>query len=88
MYQAVLFWSGFLMISELLLGGEVSRIVVIGAVGGCVAFALRSERQLVWRASVVLCIAGLCVQSPLSVMVAVVMAGVWLRRRRVAPLNG
>jgi hypothetical protein len=80
MYQAVLFWSGFLMLSELLLGGEVSRIVMIGAVGGCVAFALRSERQLVWRASVVLCIAGLCVQSPLSIIVAISMGAIYLRR--------
>ena len=83
MYQAVLFWSGFLMVSELLLGGgEAGTLVLIGAVGGCLMCALRSDARLVLRASLVLCAAGLCVQSPLSVLVAIVMAGIYLRRTR------
>ena len=80
MYQAVLFWSGFLMVSELLLGGDVSIVVLIGAVGGCLFFALRSDARFVLRASLVLCAAGLCVQSPMSVLVAVAMAGIYLKR--------
>jgi hypothetical protein len=80
MYQAVLFWSGFLMISELLMGGDVSVVVLIGAVGGCVAFAVRSDVRRVRQASAVLCLAGICVQSPLSVVVAVAMAGIYLKR--------